>query len=200
VKLGADHPGASSSVWLEPTKGQPPPNKTNMTSSNLSSRLAGAILVLLGCTLLSGAKWVGPGRGTGDFAFGQEAVLIAHPGVTAKNWSDSELSSILLGKTAKWKSGTKVVLFNLKDGDLHGSFSQRFTGKTASQYKIYWKKRVFTGKGKAPKTFRTESRMIDYVAKTPGAIGYISLATSKDPKVINGPKDGSPRVRVIKRN
>jgi hypothetical protein len=52
-----------------------------------------------------------------------------------------------------------------------------YTQKTPSQFKSYWKKLVFTGKGSAPKSFHTDAEVIRYVAETPGAISYISSET-----------------------
>jgi hypothetical protein len=33
---------------------------------------------------------------------------------------------------------------------------------------------VFTGKGSMPKSFASDAEILKYVAKTPGAIGYVS--------------------------
>ena len=37
-----------------------------------------------------------------------------------------------------------------------------------------WKKLVFTGKGSMPESVNSEAELVALIAKTPGAIGYIS--------------------------
>jgi ABC-type phosphate transport system substrate-binding protein len=37
---------------------------------------------------------------------------------------------------------------------------------------------VFTGQGSMPKTFDTESALMEYVAATPGAIGYVGASAA----------------------
>ncbi|MFT4540406.1 MAG: ABC-type phosphate transport system substrate-binding protein [Planctomycetota bacterium] len=159
-------------------------------------RQAAVLLTAFGCLLLVGSVSPTPTRALESF---QDIVLITHPDVALRNWSKSELQDILLGKTTVWKAGNKVILFDLNNDDLHGKFTESFTGKTASQYEIYWKKRVFTGKGKAPRRFLTEKRMVDYIAKTPGAIGYISRKVSRDSEIIIDPKSKQARVQIIVR-
>jgi ABC-type phosphate transport system substrate-binding protein len=39
----------------------------------------------------------------------------------------------------------------------------------------YFRTLVFTGKGSPPKSFATTDEIIQYVANTEGAIGYVSL-------------------------
>jgi hypothetical protein len=39
---------------------------------------------------------------------------------------------------------------------------------------------VFTGQGAMPKTFDSESALIEYVADTPGAVGYVSRISPQD--------------------
>ncbi len=46
-----------------------------------------------------------------------------------------------------------------------------------SKLKKIWKKVVFTGAGTPPKILKTEADLIEFVAETAGAIGYIDAAT-----------------------
>jgi ABC-type phosphate transport system substrate-binding protein len=128
-----------------------------------------------------------------------EVVIVAHTTVPSASLSKSEMENLLLGKSTTWSDDSKVVLAGLDDDEIHSTFVVEFTGKTAAQYKTYWKKRVFTGKGKAPKTLRSEERLIDFVARTPGAVGYVSRATATDPKIVNDPKTKEPRIQTLSR-
>jgi len=55
-----------------------------------------------------------------------------------------------------------------------------YVGKGDAAYRTGWRSLVFTGQGAMPKTFDSESAMVDYVAATPGAIGYVSKGTEHE--------------------
>jgi hypothetical protein len=42
------------------------------------------------------------------------------------------------------------------------------------EFRAQWRKAVFTGQGAMPKTFDSEAALLQYVAVTPGALGYVS--------------------------
>ena len=46
-------------------------------------------------------------------------------------------------------------------------------GKSEAQLKRHWSQLVFTGKGKPPPSVADDQAVKDWVASTPGAIGYI---------------------------
>ena len=93
--------------------------------------------------------------------------------------SRHRLKKILLGKAKKWPDGNKIVLAVLARGPTHDSFIKHYARKTPKQFTNYWRKMVFSGKGKMPKSFSTEKKLMAFVALTPGAIGYIDSATPK---------------------
>lgn len=126
-----------------------------------------------------------------DATLAAAPAIIVHPGSKITTLSKAEIKDIFLGKTTTWKDGTPIVVLNLGDKDIHEAFTKEYTGKTASQYEKFWKKIVFTGKGKMPKSERNEKKMISSISKKAGAIGYVSDATSKDAAQMKG-KDGSP--------
>ena len=48
--------------------------------------------------------------------------------------------------------------------------------KTIFQYTNYWKKQVFTGKGRMPKLLKTNEAVIEYITNTKGAISFVRAA------------------------
>jgi ABC-type phosphate transport system substrate-binding protein len=115
-----------------------------------------------------------------DTSAAGDIVIVANSEAGTDSLSKSDLESIMLGKKKKWDNGTKIKIAILKAGDTHENFTKEYTGKTASQFKSYWKKLVFTGEGIQPKSFKTEDELVAYVAKTKGAVGYVSAGTSAD--------------------
>jgi len=87
------------------------------------------------------------------------------------------LKKILLGKQKKWEDGSKIILVMLESGDTHSGFIKKFAGKSAKQFTNYWRKMVFSGKGKMPQAFADEAALVAFVAGNPGALGYAADGT-----------------------
>ncbi len=99
---------------------------------------------------------------------------------------DGAIKKVFLGKTKSWPDGNRVEFVVLKSGDVHDGFVKAYVKKSSSQFKTYWKKQVFTGKGKNPKSFDTESELVAYISGKPGIIGYVSTGTDiAGAKVLN---------------
>ncbi|MBW1940195.1 MAG: substrate-binding domain-containing protein [Deltaproteobacteria bacterium] len=109
-----------------------------------------------------------------------DVIIIGNKNVPASSLSKKDIQNIYLGRKTKWDNNQKIIFVTLKKGEVHKRFIKEYVGKTSAQYRNYWKKQVFTGKGKAPKCFDAEEKLVDYVANTEGAIGYISSGTNKD--------------------
>ena len=92
--------------------------------------------------------------------------------------SKDDVKNILLGNKTKWDAGGLIKLAILTEGAVHESVIQEFTARSSDQFEKFWKKQVFTGKGSAPDAFKTDADLIAFVAKTPGAFGYIAAGTT----------------------
>jgi ABC-type phosphate transport system substrate-binding protein len=103
-----------------------------------------------------------------------EVVIIANPSVSINSISKDELKEIFTGKLVTWNNGQAIKPALLTKGEAHEEFIQDYVGKTTNQFTTYWRKMIFTGQGIQPLTFNTPGEVIEYVAKTPGAIGYVS--------------------------
>lgn len=103
---------------------------------------------------------------------GDEAIIV-NPSLPESSLSRQEIGNIYLGKKTTWDNGGRISFAVLK-GDVHDRFLKSYVHKTVSQYNIFWKKQIFTGKGAPPPVFDSDKAMIEFVAKTPGAIGYVS--------------------------
>lgn len=103
-------------------------------------------------------------------------VLIAHTKVPANPLSKTDVQNLFLGKKTKIEA-VPVTIVILQEGATHEQFLKDYLSRTPDQYTKYWKKLIFTGEGKAPKSFATEAELLAYVAQTDGAMGYVSTAT-----------------------
>jgi ABC-type phosphate transport system substrate-binding protein len=117
--------------------------------------------------------------------FADDVVIICNKGVSDTSLSKDDIKNIYLGKKSSWSDNTKITFVTLSDSDIQKSFLKEYINKTPSQFNTYWKKLVFTGKGKMPKSFDSDADLIDFVSKTDGALGYVSASSeSDDVKVI----------------
>ena len=104
-----------------------------------------------------------------------DVVVITNNSVSENTLSKQDLSNIYLGKKSSWGDGSKIN-FVVLTGDPLSTFLQSYVGKSESQFNTFWKKQVFTGKGSPPKEFDSDQAMVEFVAQTSGAIGYVSTA------------------------
>jgi ABC-type phosphate transport system substrate-binding protein len=107
----------------------------------------------------------------------QEVVIVANKSVKASEVSVAEIRDVFNGDKTSLSDGSHVVPVTLKGGPVHEAFLKKFLGKGDAAFRAAWRSLVFAGQGTMPKTFDTEAALIDYVAATPGAIGYVG----KDP-------------------
>jgi ABC-type phosphate transport system substrate-binding protein len=106
-----------------------------------------------------------------------EYTVIANGGAPGAAVSMSDLKAMFLGDKTTWSNGAAVKIVVLEDGAAHKAFLQEVLGKTPAQFDSYWKKLVFTGKAGTPRSFADPAALAAYVAKEPGAIGYVPAGT-----------------------
>jgi hypothetical protein len=111
-------------------------------------------------------------------AQGADLKVIANPSVTLSSVSADELKNVFLVTRTSLSDGTHVEPVLEKDGPVHESFVKEYLGKTDAALQTYYRSLVFTGKASMPKTLRADAEVVAYVAKTKGAVGYVSAGAS----------------------
>jgi ABC-type phosphate transport system substrate-binding protein len=109
-----------------------------------------------------------------------QVLVIANPGIAASDVSKSDLRDLFTGASSTLKGGTRVVPVLLKDGSVHAEMLSLYVGKSDSAFRANWRSLLFSGEGVMPRTLDSEAAVVEYVARTPGAIGYISRTTPHD--------------------
>ena len=85
------------------------------------------------------------------------------------------IKKIYLGKAKSFPNGSKVKVFSLPTSQEDTeSFRQKALKKSNSQFKSYWSKLAFTGKGTPATELDSAAEVIEAVKKTPNAIGFIN--------------------------
>lgn len=110
----------------------------------------------------------------GGAVIAADIMVITSKNAPAENMDKDVIKKIFLGKKRTWADGSAIELVTLEKGDAHTTFLKAYVNKTVSQFSTFWRKKVFTGQGKLPKSFASEMELVEYVAGKNSAIGYVS--------------------------
>jgi TonB family protein len=113
-------------------------------------------------------------------AFASDVRIIVHPSVRAEGISASEVKSVFLGERNSLRDGTHVEPVLTQGGPAHAAFLREYLGQNDDALQNYYRSLVFTGKGSMPKTLHSDEEVVAYVARTRGAIGYVSSSSPVD--------------------
>lgn len=112
--------------------------------------------------------------------------IVANLSLQADSISREELRSVFLLRTKKLKNGSFVEPVLRKSGPAHDAFLKQYLERDSEEIRTYYQGLVFTGKAGMPKEVNSDAEVIAYVARTKGAIGYVSSESS------------TPGVKVLK--
>ncbi len=111
-------------------------------------------------------------------AWAADLKVIANSSVGATSVSADELKGVFLATKTSLSDGSHVEPVLLKGGPTHEAFLKEYVGKSDSAFETYYRSLVFTGKASRPKALASDGEMVAYVAKTKGAIGYVSAGAA----------------------
>ena len=104
--------------------------------------------------------------------------VIANASVAASEISVDDLKRVFLGTKKSLSDGSRVEPVLEKSGGAHEAFLKTYIGKTSEALNTYYRSLVFTGKGTMPKMLGSDAEVAAYVARTKGAIGYVSASAA----------------------
>jgi ABC-type phosphate transport system substrate-binding protein len=107
-----------------------------------------------------------------------DMVIIVHQNVPETTITEKTLQEIFLGKRVQWKDNSTIHPVTVREAKLHKAFLKQYVNKSIAKWNAHWKRMVFTGNGTPPKQFTTQQELLEYVAKTAGAIGYVDAEPS----------------------
>lgn len=104
----------------------------------------------------------------------QRVVLIAHPQVAISALTRDTTRAIFAMRQRSWPDGRAVRVFVLpNDHPVHARFAKERLTVYPHQLQLAWDRMVFSGTGQAPNQVNSQSEMLERVATTPGALGYL---------------------------
>lgn len=131
----------------------------------------GLLLVLLALAGTTGAQ--------------AQVAVVTHKSTPVDQLDARALLDIYSLEETKWDDGSRIILFDLKGKeDLKRTF-YAFLGRRPTDMKRVWLRIILSGEGRSPTQVKTTEELLDKVATTPGAIGYVPLAlVTNEVKVI----------------
>jgi TonB family protein len=105
--------------------------------------------------------------------------VIANSSINLETISAHELKSIFLEEKSS-VAGTHVEPVLQRGGPAHEAFLKQFLRMSDDELQTYFRSLVFTGKSSMPRILSSDEEVVAYVAKTDGAIGYVSAGASAD--------------------
>jgi len=106
---------------------------------------------------------------------GNATEIVVNQSVPVQAVSLNKIRAIFTMHQRFWPSGEQIKVFTLVDKHpLHKAFAKNKLHMFPHQLRRVWDRMVFSGTGQAPVTLESEQEMLDKVANTPYAIGYLS--------------------------
>jgi ABC-type phosphate transport system substrate-binding protein len=109
-----------------------------------------------------------------------QVIVIANNSVKSSEVSKGDLRDVFTGASTSLKDGSNVTPVLLKGGATNDAFLSEYVGKNDTAFRAGWRSLVFSGQASMPKSLDSDAAVVEFVAHTAGAIGYISKATPHD--------------------
>lgn len=104
----------------------------------------------------------------------QTVLLVAHLDVTTQHLTRDTTRGIFAMRQRTWPDGQAVRVFVLPNNHpVHERFVKERLTVYPHQLQLAWDRMVFSGTGQAPDRVRHQAEMLELIATTPGAIGYL---------------------------
>ncbi len=109
------------------------------------------------------------------------AEIIVNQSVPVGEYTLNNTRAIFTMRQRFWPNGEQIKVFTLIDNHpLHRVFTKENLQMFPHQLRRVWDRMVYSGTGQAPVTVKTEQEMLNKIANTPNAIGYLGSRTENE--------------------
>jgi ABC-type phosphate transport system substrate-binding protein len=114
-------------------------------------------------------------RGSGKSGF----LVVINAENSVNSLERQALADIYLKRVTRWPNDTIIRPVDLApELAARRQFSEVVLSRSVSGVKSYWQQLLFSGRDVPPPELMNDEQVIQYVLKNPGAIGYVSRASS----------------------
>lgn len=108
--------------------------------------------------------------------------IVANKSVAQTSLTLASARAIFGMRQVKWPDGTPIKVFVLPDNHpAHGALCKERLNLFPYQLRQSWDRLVYSGMAQAPHEVASEDELINRVAATPGAVGYVRKVKNNDP-------------------
>jgi ABC-type phosphate transport system substrate-binding protein len=112
-------------------------------------------------------------------ADGDSVRVIVNAKNPATKVSKQFVADAFLKKRTRWGNDSAIQPVDLgQKSSVRARFTRSLLDRDVSAVRRYWAQLVFSGRGVPPPEVSDEDAVIAYVAKNPGAIGYVSASST----------------------
>lgn len=105
-------------------------------------------------------------------------VMVANADAPVDSISVKGLRYLYLKKKLYLYEGQVATVTGLEKGPARDSFCADVLRKSEATLNSYWSRLIFTGRASPPRLYSDENALLEFVAKTPGAIAYVGENTT----------------------
>ncbi|VAW73442.1 ABC-type phosphate transport system, periplasmic component [hydrothermal vent metagenome] len=103
-----------------------------------------------------------------------ELAIVVDPSVKLDSISVEQLERLYMNRANRFPGGVALQALDQRSGSAQReAFVSRVLNMSEIEMAVYWSKRMFSGKGRPPRSVEGDSAVIEKVTKEPGVIGYI---------------------------
>jgi ABC-type phosphate transport system substrate-binding protein len=103
--------------------------------------------------------------------------LIVHPSNGLSSITSELVSQVFFKRATRWDNGQAIRPVDLRpDSGVRRVFSDVVLKRSVTAVRSYWQQRIFSGRELPPPELDTDEAVSSFVARSPGAIGYVSSA------------------------
>ena len=108
-----------------------------------------------------------------------------HPSVAGNTIRRADLAAVYLRKATRWGAGVTAVPVDQSGmSAVRKAFSEAVLGMTVETVVQYWQSQMFATKRLLPPLVKnSDAEVVAFVAKTEGAVGYVSKTALLSPEV-----------------
>lgn len=99
------------------------------------------------------------------------AVIVANDSVALESISLAALRDLYTGRTTYWQDGESVIIIVLAEKT--DPALKEISGMEPSQFRTFWQRMVFSGRGRLPKTATDAAGVAALIAANKGAIAIV---------------------------
>jgi ABC-type phosphate transport system substrate-binding protein len=143
-----------------------------MPGSSIRSRL---VFVAVAVAVAVVAMTTLPARAGADQPTRLRFQIVVHPSNPVTSLDRKSLLEVFFRKTTRWPNEQPIRPVDLPtNSPTRQSFSNEALGRSLSAVKAYWLQVIFSGHGVPPPELDSDEQVVSFVARTAGAIGYVS--------------------------